>query len=60
LFLDIEEESCETTYIQWIQTHSSNTDNRNGKVAIMISDSLLPSISNKDFECEQGQPGKFR
>lgn len=46
--------------MQWVQTHSSNTDENNGKVAIMISDSLLPSTASKDFECEQGQPGKFR
>lgn len=59
-FLDIEEEGCESTYVQWVQTHSSNTDNDNRQVAIMISDSLLPSTSSKDFECEQGQPGKFR
>jgi hypothetical protein len=60
LYADIEEESCETTYVQWVQTHSSQSGNSNAKVAIMISDSLLPSSSSKDFECEQGQPGKFR
>ncbi len=59
-FPDIEEEGCESTYVQWVQTHSSNTDDNNGKVAIMVSDSLVPSTSGKDFECEQGQPGKFR
>jgi len=59
-FLDIEEEGCESTYVQWVQTHSSNSDDNNGKAAIMVSDSLLSSTSNKDFECEQGQPGKFR
>lgn len=58
-FLDIEEEGCESTYVQWVQTHSSN-DETNDKVAIMVSDSLLPSTTSKDFECEQGQPGKFR
>ncbi|CAF3242334.1 unnamed protein product [Rotaria sp. Silwood2] len=57
--LDIEEESCGTTYVQWVQTHSSKTDNSKDEVAIMISDSLLPSTSNNDFECEQDQPGKF-
>jgi len=60
IYLDIEEEGCETTYVQWVQTHSSNSDDTNGQIAIMVSDSLLPSTSNKDFECEQGQPGKFR
>jgi hypothetical protein len=59
-FLDIEEEGCDSTYVQWVQTHSSNSDDNNGKAAIMVSDSLLPSTSSKDFECEQGQPGKFR
>ena len=58
--LDIEEEGCETTYVQWVQTHSSNSDDNNAKIAIMVSDSLLPSTAGKDFECEQGQPGKFR
>ncbi|CAF1109060.1 unnamed protein product [Adineta ricciae] len=57
--LDIEEEGCDSTYVQWVQTHSSNADNDNRQVAIMVSDSLLPSTSTKDFECEQGQPGKF-
>jgi hypothetical protein len=38
-----------------VQTHSSN-----GNAGIMTSDSLLPSISNQDFECKQDQPGKFR
>ncbi|CAF1471049.1 unnamed protein product [Adineta steineri] len=55
--LDIEEQSCETTYIQWIQTHSSNLNVNNS--AIMLSDSLLSSTSNKDFQCEQDQLGKF-
>ena len=59
-FLDIEEEGCESTYVQWVQTHSSNSDDTNGRVAIVVSDSLLPSTLSKDFECEQGQPGKFR
>jgi hypothetical protein len=59
-FLDIEEQGCDSTYVQWVQTHSSNSDDNNGKIAIMVSDSLLPSTLNKDFECEQGQPGKFR
>ncbi len=59
-FLDIEEQGCDSTYVQWVQTHSSNTDENNNNVAIMVSDSLLPSTSSKDFECEQGQPGKFR
>lgn len=58
--LDIEEEGCESTYVQWVQTHSSNSDDTNGRVAIVVSDSLLPSTLSKDFECEQGQPGKFR
>jgi hypothetical protein len=52
---DVEEESCQTTYVQWVQTHSND-----GKTALMTSDSLLPSISNKDFECVEDQPGKFR
>ena len=26
----------------------------------MISDSLLLSVSSKDFQCEHGQPGKYR
>lgn len=60
IFLDIEEEGCESTYVQWVQTHSSNSDDINGRVAIIVSDSLLPSTLSKDFECEQGQPGKFR
>jgi hypothetical protein len=55
IFLDIEEESCTTTYIQWVQTHSSK-----GETVITIVDSLPSSISNKDFECVQDQPGKFR
>ncbi len=55
LRIDIEEESCKTTYIQWVQTHSSN-----GKTAPTMLDSLPPSISNKDFECIPDQPGKFR
>lgn len=59
-FLDIEEEGCDTTYVQWVQTHSSNSDDINGRVAIVVSDSLLPSTLSNDFECEQGQPGKFR
>lgn len=55
--VDIEQENCDSTYVQWVQTHSSNTEDQ---VAIMVSDSLLPTTSSKDFECEQGQPGKFR
>ncbi|CAF4408754.1 unnamed protein product, partial [Adineta steineri] len=53
--LDIEEQSCETTYIQWIQTHSSNLNVNNS--AIMLSDSLLSSTSNKDFQWEQDKLG---
>jgi hypothetical protein len=56
---DIEEESCESTYVQWVQTHSSNLDKSNENIAIMISNSLLPSVSSKDFECIEGQPGKY-
>ena len=58
--LDIEQAGCETTYVQWVQTHSSSLDQGAEPVAIMVSDSLLPTSSSKDFECEQGQPGKFR
>ncbi|CAF1478555.1 unnamed protein product [Adineta ricciae] len=54
--LDIEDESCETTYIQWVQTHSSTLNNQ---VAINVSESLVSSTPNSDFQCEQGQPGKF-
>ena len=60
LVLDIEEEGCESTYVQWVQTHSSNSDYNNSKAAIMVSDSLVSPTTSKDFECEQGQPGKFR
>jgi hypothetical protein len=42
-----------------VQTHSSSRDNNNEHVAIMVSDSLRPSVSSKDFECEPGHPGKF-
>ena len=58
--LDIEQESCDSTYVQWVQTHSSNADGNGEQVAIMVADSLLPTSTSKDFECEQGQPGKFR
>ena len=59
--VDIEGEGCETTYVQWVQTHSAHTDQNMSESAIIISDSLLPSSSSgKDFRCEQGQPGKFR
>ncbi|CAF5181499.1 unnamed protein product, partial [Rotaria magnacalcarata] len=57
--LDIEEESCGTTYVQWVQTHSSNSANSNDEVAIMISDSLHPSTTSNDFECDEDLPGKF-
>lgn len=53
--VDIEEESCQTTYVQWVETHSTN-----GTAAITMSNSLLPSMFNQDFECQEGQPGKFR
>ena len=59
LSVDIEDESCETTYVQWVQTHSSHSDNKNETIAVMISNSLLPSVSSKDFQCKEGQPGKF-
>lgn len=58
--LDIEQENCDSTYVQWVQTHSSNADGNGDQVAIMVADSLLPTSASKDFECEQGQPGKFR
>jgi hypothetical protein len=59
-FLDLEQENCESTYVQWVQTHSSNINNDQDEVAIMVSDSMLPTTSSKDFQCEQGQTGKFR
>ena len=53
--LDIEEESCATTYIQWVQTHSSN-----GETPLEIAHSLPPSAARQEFECSPDHPGKFR
>lgn len=58
--IDIEEESCGTTYVQWVHTYSSNSLHSNDKVAVMISNSLRPSMSTNDFECDEDAPGKYR
>ncbi|CAF0933581.1 unnamed protein product [Didymodactylos carnosus] len=50
-------QGCETTYVQWVQTHSS-TDPNSG-VAYIVSDSLQPSTSTKHFECQPGAQGRF-
>ena len=60
VLLDIEEEGCDTTYVQWVQTHSTHANQNQTSIAMMISDSLLPSPATKSFQCDQDQPGKFR
>jgi len=57
--LDIEEEGCQTTYVQWVQSHSTQTGKNETEIAIMVSDTLLLDTSNRPFQCEQQQEGKF-
>lgn len=57
--LDIEEEGCQTTYVQWVQSHSTQTGKNETEIAIMVSDTLLLNTSIRPFQCEQQQEGKF-
>lgn len=57
--LDIEEEGCETTYVQWVQSHSTQTEQNQTEIAIMVADTLLLNTSTKPFQCQSNQEGKF-